>query len=280
MAKKIAFLGPAGTYAEQVTILYAPEATHLPYASIPAVATAVDSGLADEGVVPIENSLEGSVTFTLDLLIHDSSLSIRRELVLPIEHCLMGRPDTKTEDIKAVYSHPQALAQCRTFLVECLPEAQLVASLSTSGAVEEMQNSKVVAAAIANERSAELYGAEILARGVQDDPHNETRFVVLAATDNPPTGTDKTSICFNFEHDAPGILYEVLGEFTQRGINLTKIESRPTRQGLGRYIFLADLEGHRLDPAVSEALEGVKGQVSMFKIFGSYPRHVSSAVSE
>ena len=278
MTRRVAFLGPEGTYTEQAALVHDPEATLLSFATIPAVASAVDSGIADQGVVPIENSLEGSVTFTLDLLIHESALFIRHELVLPIQHCLMARPETKPEDIKVIYSHPQALAQCRSFLEEYYSQAELVASLSTSAAVEEIRNSQMAAAAIANERSAALYGAEILAHGIQDDPNNVTRFVVLAPTDHPPTGVDKTTICFDFDSDSPGILHSVLGEFAERGINLTKIESRPTRSSLGRYIFLMDLEGHREDSVMTEALEVVRAQVSMLKILGSYPLHVSSAV--
>ena len=278
MTKRVAYLGPAGTYTEQAALNHDPEATLVPYPSIPAVAEAVDSGHADEGVVPIENSLEGAVTFTLDLLIHEYTLLIRHEVVLSIEHCLVAKPGTRAEEIKVVYSHPQALAQCRAFLAERFPKAVLVASLSTSAAVEEMQKSESAAAAIANQRAATLYGAEVLARGVEDSPNNLTRFVVLAPTDHPPTGCDKTSICFDFDNDAPGILYSVLGEFAKRGINLAKIESRPTRRGLGRYIFLVDLEGHREDLIIREALDVVKAQVSMLKIFGSYPMHISSAV--
>ena len=278
MTKRLAFLGPSGTYSEQAALNYDSEADLVPCASVPAVVAAVDSGGAEEGVVPIENSLEGPVTDTVDLLIHESELMIRHELVLEIDHCLLVQPGTGRDRIQVVYSHPQALAQCRSFLAESHPDAQVVASLSTSAAVEQMQTSELVAAAIANQRCATIFGAQILDRGIQDDPNNQTRFVVLAPTDHPPTGADKTSICFDFDADAPGILYTVLGELATRKINLTKIESRPTRKSLGRYIFLVDLEGHREDTAVKEALEGVQSQVSLFKVFGSYPMHVSSAV--
>ena len=277
MTKRLAYLGPAGTYAEQAAVGYDPSAILLPFPSIPSVATAVDTGLADEGVVPIENSLEGSVTFTLDLLIQHSKLFISNELVIPIEHCLVVKTGTTMEDIKAVFSHPQALAQCRTFLENCFPTAEQVASLSTSAAVEQMQQSEVIASAIANERAANLHGAEIIARNIQDNSNNLTRFVILAPSDHAPTGTDKTSICFSFDHDAPGTMYGVLSEIANRRINMTKIESRPTRQSLGRYIFLVDIEGHRLDPIVNEALEAMRPRASMFRIFGSYPMQVSSA---
>jgi prephenate dehydratase len=171
-----------------------------------------------------------------------------------------------------VYSHPQALGQCRDFLERCFPKAQLIASLSTVAAVEEMKGSSTPAAAISPGRAAQLHDMVILARGIQDNPSNATRFVVLSNTDHPPTGSDKTSLCFSFSEDKPGLLYNVMGEFTRRNINLAKVESRPTKQSLGQYIFLIDCEGHREDSRVKEAIESVRSQVSMLKIFGSYPR--------
>ena len=278
MNGKLAFLGPEGTYTEQAAVDYGPEATLVSCPSIPAVAMAVEAGEAGEGVVPIENSLGGSVTDTLDLLIHDSSLSIRHELVVQIDHCLVVNSGTEIESIQVVYSHPQALAQCRRFLGERLPGASLVAALSTAASVREMQESNLCGAAIASRRAAALNGASVLVEGIQDDRGNATRFVVLAPADNAPTGRDKTSICFDFEQDAPGMLYTVLGEFARRGINMTKIESRPTRATLGRYIFLLDAEGHREEGKMKEALQAVRAQVSMYKVLGSYPAHVSSSV--
>ena len=278
MSTRVAFLGPAGSFTEQAATSHAPNATLVPLESIAAVAAAVESTTADEAVVPIENSLEGAVTETLDLLIHESTLFVRHELVLPIEHCLLAKPGTKPDEIEVVYSHPQALAQCRGYLGRNLPGVRRVASLSTAAAVKEMQAAALVAAAIGNRRAAALYDAEYLAKGIEDDPNNVTRFVVLAPTDHQPTGSDKTSICFDFDHDAPGILHSVLLEFASREINLAKIESRPTRRTLGRYIFLLDLEGHREDARVKEAIASVRSQVSTFRIFGSYPMHVSSAV--
>ena len=274
MPRRLAFFGPAGTHTEQACLSYDPEATKLPYAPISAVAAAVESGEADECVLPIENSLQGSVTDTLDLLIHHSTLFIRRELVLPIKHYLVAADGTAPEDVRVVYSHPHALAQCRGFLSKSFPHADAVASMSTAAAVEDMLKRGAEAAAIATRRAGELYGAGVLAEGIEDDPNNMTRFVVLAPTDHPPTGADKTSACFSFDEDAPGVLHGVLAEFAERRINLTKIESRPTRQSLGRYIFLVDFDGHREDGIVEEALTRIRGQVSMFKIFGSYPRHV------
>ena len=274
--KRIAYLGPPGTFTEEAAILYAPEADHVPFMNPGAVAQAVASGMAEEGVVAIENSLEGAVTDTLDLLIHESHLSIRYEVVLPIVHCLIVKPGTRVEDIQTVSSHPQALGQCRRFIERRLPKAQVQAALSTSAAVEQMLSHEH-GAAIATRRAAQLYGAEILAEGIQDSASNETRFVVLAKSDHEPTGHDKTSLCFAFTEDRAGILVGVMQAFSSRGISLAKIESRPSKESLGKYIFLVDLEGHRLDPPVKAALDEVVRQTDpqRFKIFGSYPRYNS-----
>lgn len=275
--RRLGYLGPAGTNTELACLAYDRAATRIPYPSIPEVGSAVESESVDEGVVPIENSVGGSVSVTLDLLVHGSGLSIRNELVLPITHSLLVREGTKLADIRVIYSHPQALEQCRVYVAGKLPKAEPVASLSTSAAVEEMLTADLPSAAIATERAGELYGAHVLERGIEDFPNNMTRFVVLAETDHPRTGDDKTSICFSFDDDAPGILYSVLGEFATRGINLAKIESRPTREALGSYIFLVDLEGHRDDEVVGAALGEVERQTSTLKVFGSYPRYVMPA---
>ena len=272
MSKRLAYLGPAGSNTELACLAYDSSAERLPFASIPEAAAAVDSDQADEAVVPIENSLAGSVPDTLDLLIHDSTLFIRQELVLPIKHFLVASDGTSPADIKVIYSHPQALAQCKEYLSEEFPRAERVAAMSTSSAVEEMLKQGRKAAAITTERASALYEVAVLAREIEDDPTNMTRFVVLASSDHPRTGVDKTAVCFSFDEDAAGILHSALGEFSERGINLTKIESRPTRRTLGRYVFLVDLEGHRNDLIVQEALKELEGQVSTFKVFGSYPR--------
>jgi prephenate dehydratase len=278
MTKRLAFLGPAGTFSEQAALLRDPQAQLLPFATVAAVAAAVDSGMADEGIMAIENSLEGSVTDTLDVLIHESTLSIRRELVLPIEHCLLVKPGTTADQVSTVYSHPQALGQCRRFLERCFPKARVEASLSTTAAVEQMMQQDG-AAAVATMRAAELYNVQVLARGIQDNPSNETRFVLVAASDSAATGRDKTSLAFSVAQDRPGSLVDALKEFSDRRINLTKIESRPTKQELGRYVFLVDLEGHRTDPKVAEALERVQALAYFFKVSGSYPRFEAAAAS-
>ena len=273
MVKRIAYLGPPGTFTEEAALLYDQTSQLTPFPSTTAVATAVASGMVEEGVVAIENSIEGSVNDTLDLLIHESKVFIRKELVLPIEHHLLAKPGTEVIDVKVIFSHPQPLGQCRRFIECCFPKAQVVAALSTSAAVEEMMASSHPGAAIGTARAAELYGADILAREIQDQASNVTRFVVLAPTDHPPTGFDKTSLCFSFGEDRPGVLSEVLQEFADRNINLAKLESRPSKESLGRYFFLLDLEGHRDEPLISEALERVREKTALLKIFGSYPRY-------
>ena len=271
---KLAYLGPAGTFAEEAAIAFDADAERVPCPSIPAVAKAVESGLADAGVVPIENSLEGAVTFTADLLIHDSNLFIHDEVVLPIHHNLLAAPETSLSDVEVVYSHPQALAQCRMYLLGKLPDARPVAALSTSAAVELLSQETDVAA-IGTLRSAQIYGANVLDRAIEDNSNNETRFVVLAPEDHGRTGDDKTSLAFTFDEDAPGLLHTVLGHVLDEGINMAKIESRPNKLALGRYYFLLDLDGHREDAAVGRVLDRIRESVTTLMVFGSYPRHHS-----
>jgi prephenate dehydratase len=271
---KLAYLGPAGTFAEEAAIAFDADAERVPCPSIPAVAKAVESGFADAGVIPIENSLEGAVTFTADLLIHDSNLFIHDEVVLPIHHNLLAASGTSLSDIEVVYSHPQALAQCRNYILQNLPDARPVAALSTSAAVE-LLSKEAAAAAIGTLRSAQIYGASVLDQAIEDNPNNETRFVVLAHEDHAPTGNDKTSLAFTFDEDAPGLLHTVLGHLLDEGINMAKIESRPNKLELGRYYFLLDLDGHHRDAAVGRVLDKIRESVTTLKVFGSYPRHRS-----
>ena len=272
MVKKIAYLGPPGTYSEQAAEQWNNVDELLPLESIPAVAKSVEYGESFQGVLPLENSIEGGFTFTLDLLIHDSLLSICGEVIVPINHYLMAHEEIDLSSVTTVYSHPQSLGQCRQFLLNNLPQADLVASLSNAKAVEEMLSANRGAAAISSERSANLYGATVLKKNVEDNPNNETRFVVLSNNDHEMTSDDKTSLCFEFDGDSPGILSESLTEFASRNINLVKIESRPNKRRLGRYVFLVDIDGHRKTLEVKEALDALASKVSMLKIFGSYPK--------
>jgi len=279
LPKRLGYLAPPGTYTEEATERYDPEAERIPYITFKTIVEAVRVGEVDEGVTPIENSLEGAVVDTLDLLIQENTLHIKQEVMVPILHCLLIKPGTLANDIKTIYSHPQALGQCRNFLERNYPRAQLLASLSTAAAVEQMQSSDSPAAAIASRRAGDLYGAEVLTSDIQDHPGNTSRFVVWAQEDHAPTGHDKTSICFDFDEakgtlvgDTPGLLYGVIGEFARRGISMAKIESRPAKREMGRYIFLVDLLGHRQDVALVEALKNVRKLTSTLKVFGSYPR--------
>ena len=272
--RTVAYLGPQGTFSEEAAILYALESERLPYPSIRDVAMAAESRETDEAVLPIENSIEGAVNMTLDYLIHDSTLSIVGELVLPIGQCLIVTEGSRREDIETIRSHPQALAQCRRFLERNFPNARLIASISTAGAVEEALIEGRTSAAIGNLRAAELFGASVLESGIEDNPNNSTRFVAMGRNSPPSSGDDKTSICFGFDSDAPGQLYGVLGEFADREINLAKIESRPTRDELGRYVFLVDLLGHQQDQRVRDTIEAVDRRVSQLRVFGSYPNRL------
>ena len=276
MVRRLAYLGPPGTYSEEAAMLYDSDAELVAATTLPGVVQSVHNGDADEAIVPVENSLEGAVTFTADLLIQEMTLKIKSELVLPIHHCLLAKPGVNTEDVEVVYSHPQSLGQCREFLQRRFPDATLMPSLSNSSAVSDMLRSERRALAIAGKRAAGFFDVRIVEEEIEDNHSNATRFIVLADKEGVPTGEDKTSICFNFDVDRPGSLVSVLQEFSNRGINLNKIESRPTRRSLGRYFFLADIEGHREDDEVRSALDAVGEQVSMLKVMGSYPRYVQT----
>lgn len=271
---RLAYLGPTGTFSEEAALKYDPDAELVAMPTITAVVTAVDSGMADEGIAPIENSLEGSVPETLDLLVHGARpLSIRDEVVVPISHNLLVRAGMKAEDVQVIFVHPQTLGQCRRFIERCFPKAAIEAALSNAAAVEEMM-AHAHAAAIGTRRAAEIYGAKVLATGIQDRNPNVTRFVVLAREDHEPTGDDKTSVALTFaKEDKPGQLVGALQEFSKREINLSKIESRPSKEKLGTYIFLIDVDGHRTDPVLAEALKAIKGRCSFFRVLGSYPRY-------
>src|SRR5918995_1935426 len=268
-----AFLGPRGSFSEEAALLRADTDQLVAFSSFPALVSAVETGLADEAVLPIENSIEGAVSTTLDLLIHETALRISGELALPVRHFLVTRPGVHLEDVRVVTSHPQALGQCRRFLERCLPGVEQVAALSTAGAVERVaSDGDLTRAAIGPARAAELYGGQIIARDIQDIRGNLTRFVALAPEDTPPTGDDKTSLGLTLKANVPGALFNVLQPFADEGIQMTKLESRPTKGWLGDYVFLIDLEGHQTDAPVQRTVERALEQAAMFKIFGSYPR--------
>ena len=273
---KVAYLGPAGTFTEEALRSSAPgPVDEVPYPSIYEAIMAVHEGAADMAVVPIENSLEGSVTVTLDVIAGEAAdVQIAKEFVLPISHNLIAREPLELERITRVLSHPQATPQCMRFLRGRLPQAERQVAGSTAEAVRTVTESSEPWAAIASKLAAELYGATVLAEGIEDEAGNETRFVWLAREGAEPLGTPtKTSIVFwGFNDVSPGALVDVLTELSSRDINLTKIESRPRRVGgLGHYMFFADLDGSASDAHVDEALTALGKRVRAMKVLGSYP---------
>ena len=276
---RIAHLGPAGTYTEVASRAWYPGAELLPVASVPVAIDTVVRGEADAAVCAMENSIEGTASIeTLDLLIReDFPLKVCGEVVVGVRHMLVGTPGTDPATATEVHSHPSALLQCRRTLATLAPNAKPAAALSTAGAIEAAMHAPGTLA-IGNERSAELYGATILARDIGDEPGNETRFVALSRDVPTPTGDDKTSMAFVTQHDRPGSLVDVLNLFAGRGLNMTRIESRPTRRQLGTYVFFVDVQGHQDDAAVAEVLTEARAITHWLRVLGSYPRWSRAAV--
>jgi prephenate dehydratase len=271
---RTAYFGPAGTFTEEALLTQSDltDGERIAFASVPDVIAAVERGEADGGVVPIENMIEGSVSVTLDTLAFDSELLIQREIDLPVSLNLCARPGVVLDDLKTVVSFPHALAQCRGWLGKKLANAEQRASHSTSDAAREVARSKRGdMAAICNALAAELYGLDVLATDIEDHPENQTRFVLVGTGIPAPTGHDKTSVvCFQ-QKDRPGSLLGILQEFAARAVNLTKLESRPTKRGLGDYCFFIDCEGHVADEVIADALRNLAAKQGDVKFLGSYP---------
>jgi chorismate mutase/prephenate dehydratase len=266
---KVSFLGPAGTFTHAAAReLFGLAARYAEAATIEGVFDAVVRGDATFGVVPIENSSEGSVNHAVDALLEGGAL-IRRELVLEVAHCLMSNAPGLTS-IDRVYSHPQALGQCREWLAKNLATAQLVQTPSTAAAAREASND-ARGAAIGSRLAAEIHGLPVLRDRVQDHAENATRFAMLATEDAPKTGDDKTTIAFSVK-DERGALRKVLGVFDDEGINLTRIESRPSKKKAWDYVFIVDVEAHRDDTAVTRAMRELGVRCPMVKHLGSYPQ--------
>jgi prephenate dehydratase len=274
---RIAYLGPPGTFSEEAVALcdLARGDDPVPHATFAEAYHALRRREVEGALLPIENSIEGSVGATLDLLVHEPGPLIRRELLLPVRQHLLVRAGTRLADVKRVLSHPQPFGQCSRFLRERLASAALEPSHSTADAARKVAAGEPDAAAIGSRKAAERFGLEILAESIQDVDENVTRFVLLAHGDEAPTGRDRTSIAFTLDRDRPGGLYEVMGEFARRGINLSKIESRPMKEALGHYVFFIDFEQHRLDPDAAGALGGVLARVHRLHLLGSYPRAIA-----
>ncbi len=266
MDGKVAFLGPEGTFSHEAASLLSDDL--ISYCSIQQVMGAVEREECICGIVPIENSIEGPVSLTLDSLIHNFDLKIKNEIVIPINHNLLAASDISVDEVENVYSHSQALGQCQPYLERHGMTAHY--TLSTAAAAKRVAETGQDAA-IGTLKAAELYDLKIIDRNIQENFNNETRFVVLDKEDSPITGNDKTSISLSLFEDKPGGLYELLGLFAENDINLTKIESRPSKEGLGHYIFFIDLEGHRLDDDIKSILNDLDNNTSFFKVLGSYP---------
>lgn len=240
----------------------------IPYCTIPAVMESVANDECEMGIVPIENSIEGPVGITLDSLAHKFDLKIFKEIIIPINQNLIVNPNTKMDDITDVYSHSQAIAQCQEFISK--NKIQPHYAVSTASAAKSILGDKTKAA-IGNSKAAEIYNLEIIKPNIQDLDNNETRFVVLSKKDHEPTNNDKTSIIFSIYEDKPGMLYKILGVFEKNHINLTKIESRPSKKGLGKYLFFVDFYGHRNDENIKEILSEIDNLTYFLKVLGSYP---------
>jgi chorismate mutase/prephenate dehydratase len=269
-AVAVAFQGEAGAYTEEAAFRYFGKSTQSrPYESLDEVFEAVEEGDVPFAAVAVENSLEGSITRAYDLLL-DSPLMVCGEAELRISHCLIAVAGAGLDTIRRVYSHPQALGQCRSFLSHL--NCELIPATDTAGSVKMLKEQCLTdSAAIASVRAAEIYGMEILAREIEDNPHNFTRFFILSKEDSPPTGNDKTSIVFSLKHK-PGALYDCLREFASRNINLTKLESRPTRHQPWEYNFYMDFAGHRQEKDVVDALKKLEETSIFVKVLGSYPK--------
>jgi len=267
-----AYLGPKGTFSEEALLsLDVEDLEPMPCPSITEVFNVVGSGKVDAGIVPIENSVEGSVNATLDALAFDSDLTISREVVLDIRHALIAAEGTNLADVREVVSHPHATAQCRKWLAHNMPNADVVAANSTAEAVEQAVSTQGMAA-VGTRLAAETYGGQVFFDSIEDFAANKTRFVVVDRSDVSKTGEDKTSLALFLHHDQPGALLMILGEFAFGEINLTKIQSRPTKRVLGEYMFFVDLEGHQDDSAVATALNCLRLKLRTVKVLGSYPQ--------
>ena len=281
-SSRYAFLGPAGTFTEAALLALPGAASRqgVPFPSVPAAFDAVRSGDCEAAVAAMESSVEGAVTATMDELASGEPLMIVRELLLPISFALLTRPGTALEEVKTVSSHPVAEPQCRRWLAQHLPEVRWEAAASNAEAARQVYEG-AYDAALAGAFTAARYGLEVLRDGIHDNHGAQTRFVVVTRPGRPtaPTGLDKTSITVGLRDNHPGELMEILEEFAGRGVNLCRIESRPTGQAMGRYYFFIDCEGHIQDERVAEALLGLRRNSTRLRFLGSYPRADGQAPS-
>ncbi|RJQ31791.1 MAG: prephenate dehydratase [Actinobacteria bacterium] len=271
---KIGYLGPKGSFSEEALLatLKYKEKELVPFPTIGDLITACDKGKVNKALVPVENSIEGSVNITLDTLVFNSSLVIEKEIVNNINHNLIAKKGTKIGDIQKVLSHPQASAQCQQFLTKNLPGVLIEAVNSTSEAVRLASEQDGHVAAIGTKLAAKLYGLKVLRTDIQDYKDNQTRFLLIGKSKSKRTGRDKTTIACFIYADKPGSLLQILQEFAYRNINLTKIQSRPTKKALGQYYFWIDMEGHISDELVADVIKCLKCKLREVKVLGFYPR--------
>jgi chorismate mutase/prephenate dehydratase len=264
----VAYLGPEGTFSQEAVVKHFGAATgSQPHATIDEVFRAVETGAAGYGVVPVENSTEGAVGRTLDLLLNTSA-KVCGEVMLPVRQCLMSVAPRR-DDIRKVYSHTQSLAQCQQWLSRNLPQAERIAVVSNAEAAR-LAGKDRRSAAIASRTAATLYGLKLLARNIEDDPKNTTRFAVLGVEEVLPSGRDKTSLVLS-TRNAPGAVHDLLAPLAKHGVSMTRLESRPARTGLWEYVFYVDIEGHQQEPRVARALAALARKTSFLKVLGSYP---------
>ena len=267
-AQSVAFLGPRGTFSEEAAVKhFGSQVRPQPCASIDEVFREVEAGETGYGVVPVENSTEGAVGRTLDLLLA-TPLTVCGEVQLPVHQCLMSK-EAATEAIERVFAHAQSLAQCHEWLNRNLPKAQRTPVVSNAeGARLAAAESK--SACMGSYAAAELYGLQVLARNIEDNPNNTTRFVVIGRTRTAPSGRDKTSLAMS-TRNRPGAMHELLLPFAENDVDMTRLESRPSRTGLWEYVFFVDIKGHEADAQVGRALEALRSRASFLKVLGSYP---------
>jgi prephenate dehydratase len=274
---RVAYLGPPGTFSEDAlrAAIGDEEVEAIPSASVYEAIVAIREGTADRALVPFENSIEGAVTATLDTLAFDADgLTLVGEYDLPVRHCLIAREEMRLDRIEVVLSHPQPSAQCARFIRENLPRAEVRAAPSTAEAVRTVAESNQPWAALGAESAAGLYGAAVLRHGVEDEADNITRFVWVAPEGTAPSGSGpwRTSLVFSeLGEDHPGALVEALQVFSDREINLTRIESRPLRRGLGRYQFFLDIEGAATDEPLPSAIDALRAKAETVRLLGSWP---------
>jgi prephenate dehydratase len=277
MTDRIAYLGPRGSFAEAAvrSLTDGRDVDLVAAASVQAALDAARDGSVEMALVPIENSVEGSVSVTLDELANGKRLVIVDEVVIPVRFALLARPGTSLADVRRVSTHPHAQAQVRHWIAANLPDAHVIPAMSTAAAAAAVAEDGAFDAAVSQRLAAEIYGLDVLVDDIQDNDDAYTRFILVRLPgDIPaPTGADKTTLSLYMKQDEPGALLAILTEFAVRGVNLTRIESRPTKKALGDYYFSVDIEGHVADARVSEALMGLHRVCLDVRFLGSYPRH-------